>query len=204
MEPACEAGSLSLRALPGLHTQTGQRAPEEACPGHGWQRRGSEARQGPATPSCPLGYVSGLGAAKSSSGSRSPGSQGQPSCTGWGAGETSGGEGPAGQQAGGVPEGGLPLRDLGGSWRGPLGPPLPPEQAQGEGVPVLSRKAPPWHPRTLSHLPAQLHRPLSTGAFADHALSPVGLRPCSQSTPRPRHCPQLMRTWTCPAPRHQP
>lgn len=163
MEPACEAGSLSQRALPGLHTQTGQRAPEEACPGHRWQRHSSEARQGPATPSCPLGYVSGLGAAKSSSGSHSPGSQGQPSCTGWGAGETSGGEGPAGRQGGGLPGGGLPLRDLGGSWRGLLSPPLPPEQAQGEGgscsEPEGTTLAP---PDPLSHLPAQLYRPLST------------------------------------------
>ena len=87
MGPACEPGSQSNGPAGPAHPDWGQMATEEACPGHRWQRRGSKARQGPATPYCPWGYVSGVGVAKSSSGSHSPGSQGQPTCTGWAAGE---------------------------------------------------------------------------------------------------------------------
>ena len=103
----------------------------------------------------------------------------------WG---TSRGEGPAGRQAGGLPGGGLPLRDLAGSWRGPLSPPLPPEQAQGEGVTVLSREAPPWHPRTL-FLTALLSSTVRCpqGAFADHPSAQRGSSLAHRAHHTPHH-----------------
>ena len=178
-------------------------ATEEACPGHRWQRRGSKAHQGPATPYCPWGYVSGVGVAESSSGSHSPGSQGQPTCTGWAAGEPAEGRDlQAGRQEGFLEE----VSPL-GTWQEaggePLSPPLPPEQAQGEGVPVLSREAPPWHTRTL-FLTALLSStiPCPQGAFADH---PSAQRGCSLAH-RAHHTPTTSSTrmWTCLALWRQP